>query len=118
MIPPCQCREAPVTPSEVNNRRIDVTIPSPLLQERAYVVSVRDVTGGLEVRCNSLGLGGEWVPWTVDYGGSSAGSMGVGKPTSMLHMGSLSSPTVALGLNTISALLMPKAIQLRGWWRP
>jgi hypothetical protein len=37
---------------------------------------------------------------------------------STAHIGSLSSPTVALGLNTTSAPFMPNACQFMGWWRP
>lgn len=38
--------------------------------------------------------------------------------TSMGHIGSLSSPTVAEGLKTISAPFKPKANQFKGWCLP
>ena len=34
------------------------------------------------------------------------------------HIGSLSAPTVAAGLNTICAPFSPKPIQFSGWCRP
>jgi hypothetical protein len=37
---------------------------------------------------------------------------------SMGHMGSERAPTVADGLNTISAPLTPNICQFSGWWRP